>query len=91
MHSNVINLPVIGIRISIGSLLYSIPSTVYAQNISPLCCTVVLIVCPTSTPFKHPVEHLHLNSVLATGVDVIEHVKLSCDPIKYAKLLLSPP
>ena len=66
------------------------PSTVYEQTIIPLCCTAIVIVCPISIPAKHPEEHLHLNSLLATGVDVIEHVNLRTDPTKYVKLLLFP-
>jgi len=51
---------------------------------------VTLIVCPVSTPAKHPVEHLHLNTLLATGVNVVAHVSLKSrsDPIRYTKLLL---
>ena len=86
---SVINLPFTGTCISIGSLSYSIPSTVYEQTIISLCCTVILIVCPLSVPAKHPEEHFHLNSLLATGVDMIEHVKSRTDPTKYVKLLFS--
>ena len=73
-----------------GSLWYSKLSLVNEQVSVPLSVvlkSLTLIVCSIVISAKHPFEHFQVNSLLAGGAGVTEHVRLRLDPIKYSTAL----
>ena len=74
-----------------GSLRYSKPSLVNEHVSVPLSVvlrSLALIVCSIIISAKHPFEHFQVNSLLAGGVGVTEHVRLRSEPMKYSTALL---